>query len=330
MNLIDAVKNGKTEEIKLLLEDGADVNFSNNNKSSLLILASRYSNTTSNIETVKLLLENGADVNLKNINGATALTVASRNSNTESNIETVKLLLENGADVNLKDKDDWTALMLASRYSNAESNIETVKLLLENGADVNLKNNDGWTALMLASLNPNNSSNIETVKLLLENGANPFILKNNKKDALSLCRTEECREIIRSYIWKSLYNRDISTAKKYSKQTPLPADIWELILLNKRQQQLCKDLSSDKNKEILALFALELNIPINKEMTKGKLCGIISRHLAYGKYYSEKSKIYTEDKIEKEKNQIKKIARNFNLDVNRPIDEILKDLSFLF
>lgn len=256
MNLIDAVKNGKTEEIKLLLENGEDVNFSNNNKSSLLILASRYSNTTSNIETVKLLLENGADVNLKNINGATALTVASRNSNTESNIE--------------------------------------------------------------------------TVKLLLENGANPFILKNNKKDALSLCRTEECREIIRSYIWKSLYNRDISTAKKYSKQTPLPADIWELILLNKRQQQLCKDLSSDKNKEILALFALELNIPINKEMTKGKLCGIISRHLAYGKYYSEKSKIYTEDKIEKEKNQIKKIAMNFGLDVNRPLDEILKDLSFLF
>ena len=289
MNLIDAAKNGKTEEIKLLLENGADVNFSNNNKSSLLILASRNSNTTSNIETVKLLLENGADVNLKNINGATPLTVASRNSNNGSNIETVKLLLENGADVNLKDKDDWTALMLASH-----------------------------------------GSNIETVKLLMENGADPFILNNNRKDALSLCQKEECREIIRSYIWKSLYNRDISTAKKYSKQTPLPADIWELILLNKRQQQLCKDLSSDKNKEILALFALELNIPINKEMTKAKLCGIISRQLAYGKYYSEKSKIYTKDKIEKEKNQIKKIARNFGLDVNRPLDEILKDLSFLF
>jgi len=206
---------------------------------------------------------------------------------------------------------------------------EEIKLLLENGADVNLKNNDGWTALMLASRNSNTESNIETVKLLLENGADPFIL-NNRKDALSLCNTEECREIIRSYIWKSLYNRDISTAKKYSKQTPLPADIWELILLNKRQQQLCKDLSSDKNKEILALFAIELNIPINKEMTKAKLCGIISRQLAYGKYYSEKSKIYTEDKIEKEKNQIKKIARNFGLDVNRPLDEILKDLSFLF
>jgi len=260
------------------------------------------------------------------------LILASRYSNTGSNIETVKLLLENGADVNLKNNDGWTALMSASRYSNTESNIETVKLLLENGADVNLKDkdNDGWTALMLASRYSNTESNIETVKLLLENGANPFILKNNKKDALSLCRTEECREIIRSYIWKSLYNRDISTAKKYSKQTPLPADIWELILLNKRQQQLCKDLSSDKNKEILALFALELNIPINKEMTKGKLCGIISRHLAYGKYYSEKSKIYTEDKIEKEKNQIKKIAMNFGLDVNRPLDEILKDLSFLF
>lgn len=318
MSILEAAENGNVEKIKLLLENGADVNAKDDKGWTPLMMASRHSNTSSNIETVNLLLQNGADVNAKQNTGWTPLMLASRYSNTDSNIQTVKLLLQNGADVNLKNNDGWTPLKLASKNSNTE----TVKLLLENDANVNLKNNNGNTALMLAK-------NLEILKLLLEYNADPFILNNDGKSILEYCATEECKNIINLAIWKRLFKRDMSTAKKYSKETTLPSDVWELILLNKRQQQLCKDLSSEKNKEILALFALELNIPIDEKMTKAKLCGIISRQLAYSKYYSEESKKYTDRKIKKEIIQIKNIAKNFGLEVNRPLDEILKDLTFL-
>jgi hypothetical protein len=318
MSILEADTSSNIETVKLLLENGADVNAKDVIGWTPLMMSSRYSNTDSNIQTVKLLLENGADVNAKYDKGWTPLMLASRYSTTDSNIQTVKLLLENGANVNLKNNAGWTPLILASKNSNTE----TVKLLLENGANINLKNNNGNTALML-------TKNLETLKLLLEYNADPFILNDDGKSILEYCGSEECKNIINLAIWKRLFNRDMLTAKQYSKQTALPSDVWEIILLNKRQQQLCKDLSSDKNREILALFALELNIPIDENVTKAKLCGLISRQLAYGKYYTEKGKEYTEDKIKKEIAQIKKIARNFGLEVNRPLDEILKDLSFL-
>ena len=75
----------------------------NHKKWNSLLLSSSYTRTTSSLDTVKLLIENGADINIKEKDGWTALMLACRNSNTESSLETVKLLLENGANVNLRD-----------------------------------------------------------------------------------------------------------------------------------------------------------------------------------------------------------------------------------
>ena len=121
----------------------------------------------------------------------------------------------------------------------------------------------------------------------------------------------------------------METAKRYSKSV-LSKDVWELILLNKRQSQLCSVLSSNKNKEVLKYFALELGIPVPEGITKGKLCAIISRYLAYNKYFSEAGKKYTEEKMNKQIKYIKDLASQYNLDRNRPIGEILQDLSHMF
>ena len=166
------------ETVKLLLDYKADVNLKINYGSTSLIFASRNASTDSNIETVKLLLDYKADVNLKTDDGWTSLMLASRHSSTDSNIKTVKLLLDYKADVNLKNYNGWTSLMMASRHSSIDSNIETIKLLLDYKADVNLKNNDGWTSLIMASRNSSKDSNIETVKLLLDYKAD-VNLKNN-------------------------------------------------------------------------------------------------------------------------------------------------------
>ena len=306
------------ETVKLLLNRGADINAKANNGETALIVASLQANNASSIETVKLLLNRGADINAKTNNGDTALIFASLTSNDTSSLETVKLLLNRGADINAKTNNGETALMIGSVYSNDTSSLDTVELLLDRGADINAKTNDGDTALMAASKDSNDTSSLETVELLLNRGADPFVE----------CPTDECKKIIAPYVWKRLYQRDLETSKRYSKSGDiiLPKDIWELIMLNKRQQMLCQKLSSDKNKYVLASFALEMNIPITDNMTKAQLCGIISRHLAYGKYYKENTK----RKIKEDMIQIKAVAFRYGIDVNRPIEEITKDLASIF
>lgn len=95
-------------------------------------------------------------------------------------------------------------------------------------------------------------------------------------------------------------------------------------MLNKRQQILCQNLSSDKNKEILIYFALELEIPITENITKAKLCGLISRYIVYGKGKKDFYKI--EKQNEKIKEQIRAAAQRFGLNPDDPIDQLLNDL----
>ena len=176
---------------------------------------------------------------------------------------------------------------------------------------------------MTTSYFSNKTSNLDTVKLLLERKANPFEKDPDNHDTLVYCQTNECRQLINEYIWKWLYNRDRDTAKRYAKQTQISKDVWELILLNKRQQQLCQNLSSDKNKEILKFFAMEFDIPITEDMTKAKLCGLISRQLVYGKKYMGQA----EWKMRQDIGEIKQLALRYGLDPNLPVDTLLIDLA---
>ena len=57
-------------------------------------------------------------------------------------------------------------------------------------------------------------------------------------------------------------------------------------------------------------------------MTKGQLCGLISRQIVYGKLYHK-----TETEMNTIKKQMIQIAKKFNIDTNRSLDEIIKDIS---
>jgi len=326
--LLNAVKSKNIDLVKELLDKGANIEVKNEKGQTPLFIATRYSGTESSNEIVKLLLDRGANIEAKTYNENTPLAMSVINTRSESNIETVKLLLKYGADINSKNnKTELTPLMLAVSESNADSDLETVKILLDYGADINAKSIDGWTPLLLAVKYSDSYSNLETVKLLLERGADPFIKIGDYKISDN-CPTNECKDLISKYIWKRLYERDMDTAKRYGRSV-LNKDVWELILLNKRQTQLCQKLSSEKNREVLKYFAMELDIPVTDNMTKAKLCGLISRYLAYNKYFSEKGKEYTEKKLDEEKQYIKDLASRYNLDRNKPIDELLKDLSYI-
>ena len=105
--------NGNIELVQFFLDKGADVNSNTDDGPTALMTACINEHT--NI--VKMLINNGADINRQdNNNGATPLIEASFRDNPEI----VSLLLENGADVNIIDKWGDSAITKAIEYENTE------------------------------------------------------------------------------------------------------------------------------------------------------------------------------------------------------------------
>ncbi|KAK2797580.1 hypothetical protein FQN51_008375 [Onygenales sp. PD_10] len=144
-------RNGNEKISQILLEHGADVDIQGGWSGSPLQAASLHANE----EIIKLLLEYGADVNIQG-GGGSPLQAASLHAN----VKIVKLLLEYGADMNIQGGEYGSALQAASIMGN----IEIVKLLLEYGVDMNIQGGEYGSALHAASFN----GNVEIVKLLLE------------------------------------------------------------------------------------------------------------------------------------------------------------------
>lgn len=160
-----ACDKGDLEEVKNLIEKGADVNAQNNpmgfedgwGKSTPLHIAC----SGVNIEIVELLLKNRAEVNVGDESGDTPLhncfrEFLPRDEDTEydnmgsDNLKLVKLLVENGAIVDSKNDEGITPLFNALSMDSVcymdtgmncfvESRINIAKYLIDKGAD--LKNN---------------------------------------------------------------------------------------------------------------------------------------------------------------------------------------------
>lgn len=149
--LSSAVVNYKKDIIKLLVNNGADVNGKNG---SILWWAS-YSGQ---IDTVKLLIQNGADVNLYDDNSSPLMATSKK--------EIAEMLIKNGADVNFQREFDGQTVLIFHSYVGSNDK-DIIELLIKNGAKVNVQDNDCKTALDYAD----NRKDFQVIKLLNENGA---------------------------------------------------------------------------------------------------------------------------------------------------------------
>lgn len=97
--------------VGLLLLQGSDVEATDANDETPLMIAARYKGS---IEIVSSLLDCGSNVNAARADGWTALMIASR----VDHPEIVQLLLEKGANATVRSKDEMTARLVAGKRSH--------------------------------------------------------------------------------------------------------------------------------------------------------------------------------------------------------------------
>ncbi|MFC1765376.1 ankyrin repeat domain-containing protein, partial [Planctomycetota bacterium] len=155
LSLLTAAQNGEQQEVKVLLDQGADINAKDDQGMTPLHLAAQEGHK----EVVEFLLSKDADINAQNIKGYTPLYSAIWNN--DPNI--VGLLVSKGADVNFSPEKGYPPLQHAVWFENTD----IVRSLVEHGAKCDVKDKDGWTAFRYAA----DASNRDMINLFVSKGA---------------------------------------------------------------------------------------------------------------------------------------------------------------
>ena len=225
-----AIQNGFDEITKLLIENGADVNYqvpiitaiekdnlkivelltsygailfiANHTKRHALTLAIEKGN----IEIIKSLIEynksfNEFDIiNAKDNYGEIPMNLAAK----QGNIEIVKILISNGANVNAKDIYGKFPLGTAIM----EGNVEIAKLLIQNNADVNSIERSSYIDMMLYGMDINSRpielalafENVEMVNLLIRSGAQTNYISSDGSSLFNIAIEDNSLEVIKTLV----------------------------------------------------------------------------------------------------------------------------------
>lgn len=157
--IIELVHNNDIEAVEKALENGVGVNTQDNNKRSLLLLA-----TINKQEAMaRLLVEKGADVNMQADNQDSPFLYAGASGQTEL----VRLFLGHGARFDVFNRYNGSALIPACERGH----VETVKLLVDTeGYPIDHINRLGWTGLMEAVVLGNGTKKYQEIVQVLKDG----------------------------------------------------------------------------------------------------------------------------------------------------------------
>ncbi|KAH8433190.1 ankyrin repeat domain-containing protein [Aspergillus melleus] len=166
--LICAAEEGYTEIVRMLLENGEDVNERDTTEKERSPI--HWAALEGQAEVVKLLLEKGANVEARDVNMDTPLCLAI----TTSKSAVVDLLLKHNAKVNVRNSESLTPLAMSAAVKvPEEQGLSAWKIimrrLIKEGNDLEARvEQRGFTPLMLAA----SRGRVDAMEQLLEAGAN--------------------------------------------------------------------------------------------------------------------------------------------------------------
>ena len=189
---IPLIMGGDIDDIKKLIDAGADVNDKFDFGATRDITALVFAVILGQAEICRVLIDAGADVNIISSGGMTLLHQVALSSGDYK--ETAELLIAKGLDVNAKhtsfgETKDATPLHVAA----GKGNVSIAELLIQNGAEVNARLPfNGYTSLHLAS----RDGNIKMAELLIAQGAEIDAKSKYGETPLDLAMSKEHKELV--------------------------------------------------------------------------------------------------------------------------------------
>jgi ankyrin repeat protein len=167
--LLWASREGHLELVRLILENGGDINFQNEVTGETALI---NSSKAGHFEIVKFLIKNGANINAKDNKGNTALLCGC----TKGHLDIVKMIREYAS----SDSKEMNDCLIFASYSG---NKELINFLINSyNVNINAFEEHGKTALMVATM----SGNSEIIRILLDHGASININDKTRRNALML------------------------------------------------------------------------------------------------------------------------------------------------
>jgi len=139
--LLQAAIEDNLDEVKRLVEAGADVNFMDEHRSTPVGVS------CDNLPRMRFLLEHRANPNVYDGGGQSAVSHAV----CLGRIEIVKLMIEHGAHLDEPGNAILGTTLLMEALEHRQ--VEIMKLLLRHGADPLQEDGDGWNLYRLAEVN---------------------------------------------------------------------------------------------------------------------------------------------------------------------------------
>eukprot|EP00210_Caulerpa_lentillifera_P005472 g5232.t1 len=200
--LLDAAAKGDLQQLKDLLEEGADINVFGDEGLTPLLFATK----NGHVSCVNLLVFRKARINLASCpERISAIHYASIGPSRQL----LEFLISNRANVNAHDETGQTPL----HYACHRGSSITVATLLSHGADIHANDKYGRTPLLMAA----SKNNYEAVALLLRNQAYPSCAAANGNTPLHAAAEEGGEESVQLL----LKHRADANAKNAKRETPL-------------------------------------------------------------------------------------------------------------